>query len=255
MKRMRFFILAAVAALVLALPFTAMAEHLKGSDDWSVTFTKEAKMVDTYSSDEWADDIRQLQPGDDITFTVKLNHEHPTTCDWYMSNEVIKSLEEGVAQGSAYGYVLTYTGPTGSSKTLYESDTVGGDDTDGLNDATNALDEFFFLDSLAKDDSAHVDLKVSLDGETEGNAYFDTLAQLKMKFAVELNDTPTTSSSSNPPTSSTTPSQPRNPVKTGDDTNLFPFFVAMAVSGALLMALAVYSIRQRKRDMDEEVSL
>ena len=252
MKRMRFVILAAVAALVLALPFTAMAEHLQGSDKWSVTFTKDAKMSENFDEESWADDIGRLEPGDDITFMVNLKHEHPTTCDWYMSNEVIKSLEEGVAEGSAYSYKLTYTDPGGESKTLYDSDKVGGDNTEGLVDATNALDEFFFLDSLKQDDAASVQLKVGLDGETEGNAYFDTLAQLKMKFAVELNNTPTTSSSSNPPTSSS--SQPRTPVQTGDDTNLFPFFVAMAVSGALLMALAIYSIRQRKRDKDEEVS-
>ena len=244
MKRMRFVILAAVAALVLALPFTAMANSLEGGKNWSVTFSKDAKMVENFDEESWADDIGSLEPGDDITFTVNLDHEHSTACDWYMSNKVLKSLEEGYASGSAYSYYLTYTGPSGSTRVLYDSNRVGGDDTEeGLGDATSGLKDYFYLDNLKKGQTGEVQLVVGLDGETEGNAYFDTLARLKMKFAVEM-DTETTSS-----TKTTTSS--RTTVQTGDDTNLFPFFVAMAVSGVLLLALAVYSLRTRKREEKE----
>ena len=249
MKRIRILIFAAV--LALALPMVAMAESYTGQEDWTVTFNQSEKMVDNYSADRWADDIRQLQPGDDITFTVTCKHEHSTTCDWYMANEVLKSLEQAYATGSAYSYKLTYTSPAGKTRTLYNSEAVGGggstpqDRTNGLLDATSALEDFFYLDTLKKGETAHVDLRVSLDGETEGNAYFDTLAQLKMKFAVELNSNP------NNPSKSTSTSSKRGTVQTGDDTNLFPFFVAMAVSGALLMLLGLYGVRQRKQDREE----
>jgi plastocyanin len=243
MKRIRILIFAAV--LALALPTVAMAESFTGQKDWTVTFNQSEKMVDNYSADQWADDIRQLQPGDDITFTVTCKHEHSTACDWYMANEVLKSLEEAYAAGSAYTYKLTYTNPAGKTRTLYDSEAVGGDRTNGLLDATSALEDFFYLDNLNKGETAHVDLHVSMDGETEGNAYFDTLAQLKMKFAVELNSNPDN------PSKSTSTSSRRGTVQTGDDTNLFPFFVAMAVSGALLMLLGLYGVRQRKQDREE----
>lgn len=246
MKHVRILIL--VAALALALPGAALAEHLTGGTGWDVTFNSNARMQDNFSDTKWADDIRSLQPGDDITFTVALHHKHPTSADWYMSNEVLKSLEEGVAAGSAYGYYLTYTNPKGTTRVLYDSERVGGDDTEGLLDATSALDEYFYLDNLSQNDDAHVDLVVSLDGETEGNAYFDTLAQLRMRFAVELNSS-TKTNDPNPPSSTTTST--RTMVRTGDDTDLFPFFVAMAVSGALLMVLAGDSVRRRKKEEKE----
>ena len=244
MKRTRILVLALAAVLLLALPTAALANHLEGSTDWQVTFNSQGKMVDNFSQKEWADDIGKLQPGDDVTFTVNLKHEHSTACDWYMSNKVLKSLEEGYASGSAYSYYLTYTGPSGSTRVLYDSNRVGGDDTEeGLGDATSGLKDYFYLDNLKKGQTGEVQLVVGLDGETEGNAYFDTLARLKMKFAVEM-DTETTSS-----TKTTTSS--RTTVQTGDDTNLFPFFVAMAVSGALLLALAVYSLVTRRREEKE----
>lgn len=238
MKRILGLILATVLAVMT--PSLAWAESVSGSSNWRVTFTQNERLEDNYSEQQWADDMGGLQPGDDITFTVALRHEHSTAADWYMANEVLKSLEEGVAQGSAYQYLLTYEGPSGS-KTLYDSTVVGGDNTSGLIDATNALDEFFFLDTLSQGQKARVNLKVTLDGETEGNAYFDTLARLKMQFAVELNNT--SSGSRN-----TTRTQL---VKTGDDTKLFPFYVAMVVSGGLLMALTVQGIRERKMEREE----
>lgn len=249
MKRLTGLLLAITLALVPAS--TALAESLKGSNEWNVTFTEAEKMVDNYSQKEWADDIYQLQPGDDVTFAVTLKHEHGTKADWYMSNEVIKSLEDARTsyatdandpKDSAYEYLLTYTGANGQTRTLYDSKTVGGNAEDkeeeqpqGLNEATEALDEFFYLDTLSKGQTAKVNLKVSLDGETEGNDYFDTLAQLKMKFAVELQPD--------------TPGTPRRKiVRTGDETNLLPFYLAMVVSGTLLAVLAVQGISERKSE-------
>ena len=245
MKMKRFYIVVlAVALAVMAVPMQAMAEHLTGSNDWTVSYTSAGKMSDNYSEKQWADDMRGLQPGDDITFTVTLKHENSQAADWYMSNDVIKSLEAGAAAGSAYGYQLTYTNAKGTARTLYDSDQVGGDDTKGLNDATSGLKDFFYLDNLSKGQTASVKLKVTLDGETEGNAYFNTLAQLKMKFAVEP---PTQSSKADNKTRTVT----RTIVQTGDETNLFPLFVIVGVAGAALLAMGIVSLRLRKREREE----
>ena len=250
MRRTICMLLAVVLALAPATP--AFAEHLTGSSKWKVTFTPEETMEDTYSEQEWADEMSGLQPGDDITFTVTLSHEHGTAADWYMSNEVLKSLEEGDkgadAAGSGYEYLLEYQGPS-ESKTLYDSRMVGGTDSDeGLNEATDALEDFIFLDNLKKDQTGTVTLKVTLDGETEGNAYFDTLARLKMRFAVELDET-----GDNPdnPNNNTTNRVNNQIVRTGDDTNLFPLYMAMVVSGVLFALLAAYGIRERRREAEE----
>ena len=242
-------VLSVVLAVVVlcSLSVTAFAEHLTGGDGWQVTYTADGDMTDTYSSKEYIDQISALQPGDDITVTVKLTHENKDDADWYIWNEVIKSLEEGDATGSAYEYELTYIGPDGAEETLYSSETVGGDESDGLKEATeNALsdEDYLYLDSLAEGEEASVRLKVTMDGETEANAYFDTIGRLKLRFAVEPQPEP------EPIQRTRTVGRV---VRTGDDANLFPFYVAMALSGVLFTVLAIDSVRRRRKEKEEGV--
>ena len=46
------------------------------------------------------------------------------------------------------------------------------------------LDDYFYLGRLAKNDVGYVTLTLSVDGETQGNSYQATMAQLEMNFAV-----------------------------------------------------------------------
>ena len=69
---------------------------------------------------------------------------------------------------------------------------------------------------------------MKLDGETQGNGYQDTLADLNMRFAVEI-----------------VPS--KDVIKTGDETEILPYVIAAAVSGALLMVIAVVRVKSRKQ--------
>ena len=236
-------------ALVMATPSMALAEHLKGKDGWTVTYTSQGRMVDTYSAAEYVDQVKDVQPGDDITFTVSLSHENDKPADWYVSNDIVTTLEEGAnASGSAYEYLLTYEGP-GGGRTLYDSTTLGGDDTSGLHEADSALADYIFLGNMSKGQGGTVSLKVTLDGETEQNNYFNTLAQLKINFAAQE-----TEAEPEKPTTPETPKKKttnRTIVKTGDETRLFPFYVAMVVSGVLFLILAVQSIRLRKEEREE----
>ena len=86
-----------------------------------------------------------------------------------------------------------------------------------------------------------ISLVVSLDGETQGNDYQDTLADLQMNFAVELNVTPTEEEQS----------RRTNIVKTSDESDLGGLFAAMTVSGVLLLGMAVYSLRQGRKEKRE----
>jgi hypothetical protein len=48
------------------------------------------------------------------------------------------------------------------------------------------------------------------------------------------------------------PDTPRKVVKTGEETTLTPFYVAMGVSGGLLALLAIQGVLSRKREADKK---
>ena len=237
-----------VLALLASLCASASADHLTGSDGWLVTFTAAEKMETNFDTGAaLSESYAGLQPGDDITLTVTLRNDHTQDTDWYMTNNVLKSLEDEAkssqAHGAGYTYRLTYTSPKGDVRVLFDSENVGGEAVsaagEGLHEATSALKDYFFLDTLASKDSATITLFMMLDGESQGNDYQDTNASLKMNFAVELKP-------------STTPRSPggNRPtlVRTGDETNLMPAYIVMAVSGLLFLAFAVDGVRQRRKE-------
>lgn len=199
--------------------------------------------------------LSELQPGDDTTFTIHLRNNYSQASNWYMTSEIIDSLEEGTASGGGYTYKLEYINNTDSSKdrVLYESDTVGGNPTDnqaqseqGLREVNQALKEdyerdgvrYFYLDNLARGQGGQIKLKIALDGETQGNNYQDRLADLRMNFAVQV-------SNQGGNTTTTT----RNAPRTGDEHNLLPYYIAMIISGLLFLyfALDAYTDRLYKK--------
>lgn len=255
-------VLAAIIGLVLtlALPTMVRAEHIKGSTDWYVEYNESGEVVDNYTQKSWADNVSQLQPGDDITLEVEVRQTNDTPADWYLTNEVLKSLEDGDASGGAYGYKLSYEGPS-NSRTLYESKSIGGrGSAEGLAEATNAMDDYFFLGTLEKGQTGKVVIQVALDGETESNVYFDTLARLKLKFAVEPTvSEPTTKENvvdeeevvevgggQQTVVNRTVSPNRQRLSKTGDPTTMLPLYLAIAGLGIVCLALAIRNVRSKK---------
>lgn len=237
------------ACLLASATMTAYAETSYGNADWAVTFTKDKKMESNFKTADLNDAIYGIQPGDNVIITLELKNENDTATDWYMTNEVLYSLEDRSANketgGGVYTYKLKYTGPDGEEETLFDSDTVGGENEsgagEGLHQATDALSDYFFLDTLKKGQSSKIMLEVALDGDTQGNDYQNTLADLQMNFAVELNTSGTDTQNPNPGTRG-------NIVRTGDEMSLTPFIVAACVTGTLLLLFAFCAQMEREKE-------
>ena len=250
--------LAPVLALLVAIaPITAHAEDFTGGDGWKVSFDGK-KMTSTFKNTDIDDEIYKLEPGDTVDLHLSLKNEYTKATDWYMTNEVLKSLEDSqsVAEGGAYSYILTYIGPDGTADVLYSSEEVGGETKnasgEGLHQATNSLKDYFYLDRLKSGESGEITLKVKLEGETQGNAYQDTLAKLQMNFAVELVDESSTppSGGDNPSDKQGTSSGRAKTVKTGDNSRILLFSILALVAGLICAGTAIYNVRQRKKEED-----
>lgn len=255
--------LAMAAVMAVGIHTTAFAETLQGGSDWKVEFNG-SKMSSNFTSADMKKDIFQLQPGDTMELQVGLKNTSEKDADWYITNEVLKSLEDSqsIAEGGAYGYKLTYVGPDKKETVLYDSETVGGEDAqkgEGLHQATDAPEKYLYLDRLSKGDVASVHLTVKLDGETQGNDYQDTLASLQMSFAADpVTVTTVTKKGENKVVNKTVTRTVQTPTKnvvrspkTGDTTQILAISAVALASGVILLILAVVLIKKRKEEKGE----
>lgn len=278
MRKQRAFAGLLSGLMIFGLVLPVHAETFYGDDSWNVTFTSEKEMVSSFTTADINDVIGGMQPGDNVIITLELKNENPTSTDWYMQNEVLYSLEDRSANsqtgGGAYTYRLLYTDKNGTVTTLFDSDTVGGESVDdtinsmgqGLHAATNALKDYFYLDTVHNGEGGRITLEVALDGETQGNHYQDTLADLQMEFAVELRDDlpdrPTPDPGDPPePVDENEPGEPDNPgggrgtnvVKTGDESQL-PLLTAISgITGLVLLIYCIYCFREHKKEKERKV--
>ena len=137
-------------------------------------------------------------------------------------------------------------GISNQESVLYDSATVGGDGSssngEGLHQATNSLEDYFYIDRLDKDQTGTVHLWVKVEGETQGNSYQKTLAKLQMNFAVEKVVASGTTTTRNIVQS----------VKTGDTNRILLFSALALVSGVFLLFLGFYSMKKRKNNQEGE---
>ncbi len=222
--------------MIVGASMTAHAEDFVGSDDWTVSFTGE-KMESNFSGADMDESILNIQPGDSIRVQVNISNDSERTTDWYMTNAVLQSLEDAitVAEGGAYTYKLSYLAVDGTETVLFDSETVGGENTledlsEGLHQATENLEDYFYLDTLKSGENGIVYLYVQLEGETQGNGYQDTLAQVAMNFAVELVEDGTIIQT----------------VKTGDASPIMLFSLLALLSGIVVMIIAMKQAKDRR---------
>ena len=253
-----FQVLALMIVMVLGSAVSVAAEsydYSKGNEDYHWYFTKDHKMVSNFDPDKIAKEVEQLQPGDDVTFKVIYKNTSDDKTDWYMENKIEKTLEEtrdqvlavegvGTTEHGGYTYEVLHHDNDGREEVLFNSvgKKLGGDETvdgkEGLLPGTNALEDWFFIQTLEPGQQGDVVLKVAFEGETEVNDYMDTDGGLNVRFAVEL------------PSEGNTPPPP---VKTGDYTNIVRWVAILMASSVLLLIMAIISIkRDRKEAYDEK---
>ena len=238
----RYGCLALAALLLMGSAVTVQADEYKGKEGWEAKFTGKA-IESNFTSQSFADEVAGLLPGDSIEIRIAVKNQSGSGTDWYMSNETVRSLEDGSqAGGGAYAYELIYEGED-SRETLFSSRSIGTEE--GLREATGTLDQFFYLDHLPEGGEGTVTLKVALDGETQGNSYQNTLARLQLNFAVEetgggSSRTRRESGSTASPGAGSVVYSPGS-VQTGDQSNLIFWSGAALVCGLLLLILGVIS--------------
>lgn len=175
------FVATCAVALACSLGFSSTAYAETESVSWNVTYSAEKQMVSDYNQESVNQALSHMQPGDSFTMKVNLRNSSDTSTDWYMTSEAIKTLEEGAsASGGAYTYALKYNG-----NEIYRSNTVGGDNSQGFKEISGVTGKWFYVATLGSGDTGVVSIEMSLDGETQDNAYMNTLGKLNVAFAVE----------------------------------------------------------------------
>lgn len=212
--------------------------------DWSVTYTDQNKQViDDYDQDAIDKRLSEMQPGDDVSFDITIINKNEKSTDWYILNEVIKTLEDNdLEYGGAYTYSLSY-----NDDVLYSSDTVGGEGEggeQGLKEATEATDEWLYLTTLQPGEEGLVKLEVGLDGSTQGNAYENKLGTLRIQLSTEIT-----------PDTTDVPRNPRQPVSAS--TNGVPrtsdilagcFALLALAAGAVFFTMALRRLRHSGKE-------
>ena len=92
----RLVMLLALAALMclLVMPAAAYADSYPAQPtDWTVTFDGES-LTSNFDASAIQKELQGMQPGDEATLTFTLVNGHSEAVDWWMENEIIKSLED-----------------------------------------------------------------------------------------------------------------------------------------------------------------
>lgn len=191
----------ALALMLIATGFLGIKENAKAATQsvgWDVTYNGSG-FSSTYDVSKTT--ITGTMPGDTIIFNVNYINGSNETTEFYLSTDIINSLEEksvgggsSNAAGGAYSYKLAYT-INGATNVIYDSETVGGDDSvvAGLKQVQGQAGDgngaYFNIGKLAPASNGSnmgtVTIEIALDGNSQDNSYMATLATLDVRFGAQ----------------------------------------------------------------------
>lgn len=245
------------ALMIAGTSASVFADNIQGNEDWKVQFDGE-RMNSSFNTSDVNAAVYKLLPGDSMELEIGIENTSKEKTDWYMTNEIIQSLEESqnAAEGGAYTYRLTYVNHENKETVLYSSDKVGGEGSgeagEGLEQATDAMGDYFYLDRLGAGEAGKVHLTVALDGETQGNGYQDTLAKLQINFAVEKVTADVVYEPGDPVKITETKKVFRSGPKTGDETKIIAVCAVTLISGLILLFFGIKAIRKNRSNRKGE---
>jgi hypothetical protein len=243
MKRMRKITTLLLALMtVLMMSQAAFAETVNGG-----TFSFDGSEISNSDADFSIDEaISNMEPGDSVTFNFEYTNDSDEETEWYLENQIVKTLEEMGGENGGYTYKLINHGAAEGTVTIFDSEAVAGADDQnpdtadkGLKSATNATEDWLYIDTLKAGQSGSTELTVALDGESQANSYQATDGQLRIAYAVETIEGETIYKH-----------VPGKRVDTGDMTNLMTP-ILMFIGAAVLLVLTIFSFRKDRKDGDE----
>lgn len=158
------------------------AANLKGSVDFDGD-----KVNVNYAPVEFKKQLTSMVPGEEVKLDIDVENKSSKMVDWYVESNVLKTFEEGTkASGGSYEYEMLYTDSKGNKVVIYSSEDVGGEGSEGLKEATNGTEEYFYLTRMQAGEKGVFTTRVALDGETVTNDYQLTLADININFAVDV---------------------------------------------------------------------
>lgn len=259
----KMFCLALLVGLLVSGTMTAYATEKDvpdAKDNRRVVYTSAKEFSENFqkNEEELFEKFSAMQPGDTVMVSVELHNSNAALTHWYIKNEIAQSMRYADDRGGAYTYKLTYKDSNGKTDVLYDSFVNG---SKGLKEVDSMLaddSDYFYLGEIPSGKSGWIDLTVSLDGETLGNAYQEQIAKLKLGFGVEeqpqgatqyrtvtrqvINDEVVYVTEDGVPLAG------NGLVKTGDETDLFPYVLAACLSGVLLLIVVFFSVKDRKKE-------
>lgn len=234
---------AAFAVAFACLLGTASTAHADTVDlSWNVTFGADGKMTSDYSQKTLDDALKGLQPGDSFTLKVNLKNDSGQRTGWYMASSALKSLEEGSkAANGAYAYDLYY-----GDTAIYSSKTVGGDESTGFREIDGATGSWFWLGYIEAGSTGNARLVMTLDGETQDNAYMNTVGKLNITFACEFDEGVAVQET---PQETSGGSTVGNLPKTGDPLTFTLYLLGGLIVGACLI-ISIVNLRRMRKGRD-----
>lgn len=244
--------------LVLGLAFTsALACFAEGSSDISVTYNGSGL---EYSVNNPTDNIQNMTPGVESTYSFDLVNNSGSSTDFYMATEVLQTLTATNSTGDT-GYLVTmlvddqviFGNNTEANSDGYESGVVvGGQDTDELemlNDEDILGNDYILVATIAPNSSKTLTLKITPNATGTDSTYEASTGDMQFQFMAEevtpLTRTEVTTVKREP----TVVTQTRyilTGVQTGD-----PMVIAPLV-GVLALAVLLFIVAGKKKKKKEE---
>lgn len=249
-----------ISALVLVLGLactSALGCFAAGGSDISVTYN--GSSLD-YSVSGAADNIKDMTPGVESSYSFDLVNNSGASTDFYMATDVIRTLTATDQTGDT-GYLVTmmvdnqviFGNNTATNSDGYDTGVVvGGQGTDGLemlNDEDILGNDYVLVATIEPNSSKTLTLKITPNGTSTDYTYEASTGDMQFQFMAE-EVTPLTRTEvntvRNEPTVVTQTRYILTGVQTGD-----PMVIAPLI-GVLALAVLLFIIAGKKKKKKEE---